>query len=101
MKVAVFQWNGGRFPQVLGSKLLIISDVWWNVAENEQPEEILKKAASWRTFLFMFGSALAGGTAVALWNKRALSEIQGRSPARQREPLDPDMYKKGETDDAA
>jgi hypothetical protein len=56
------------------------------------------------------GSALLGGTAVALWNRRVLSEIQGHSRARARQPLDMENYRRdesnqprqaGESDDAA
>jgi len=33
-------------------------------------------APGWRTFLMLAGSALLGGTAVALWNRRLLAEIR-------------------------
>lgn len=32
----------------------------------------------WKTALFLVGSGLLGGVAIALWNRRELSEIQSR-----------------------
>jgi hypothetical protein len=66
-----------------------------------------RRIPSWRTLLMLAGSALLGGTAVALWNRRALSEIQGHSPARSRQPLDLENYRRDgsnqpdQSDDAA
>jgi hypothetical protein len=54
----------------------------------------------WRAILMVAGSVLLGGTAVALWNRHALSEIQGHSPARSREPLDIEEIHQHEWDDA-
>jgi hypothetical protein len=79
----------------------------------EQPEPIApnidkpRRTPGWRTLLMLAGSALLGGTAVALWNRRALSEIQGHSPARSQQPLDMENYRRdgsdqrNESDDAA
>jgi hypothetical protein len=79
----------------------------------KQPEPITsnidksRRIPSWRTLLMLAGSALLGGTAVALWNRRALSEIQGHSPARSRQPLDLENYRRDgsnqpdQSDDAA
>jgi len=79
----------------------------------KQPEPVApnidkpRRMPSWRTLFMLAGSALLGGTAVALWNRRALSEIQGHSPVRSRQPLDMENYRRdgsdqpNESDDAA
>ena len=47
--------------------------------ETEQPEKPVKPGKTvvpWRTGLLMGGSALLGGIAVVLWNRRLLSDLR-------------------------
>lgn len=37
----------------------------------------------WQTAFLMFGSALLGASAVALWNRRVVAELQSQAPARE------------------
>ena len=37
----------------------------------------------WKTALLMFGSAVVGASAVALWNRRTVAQLQAQAPARE------------------
>jgi hypothetical protein len=71
----------------------------------KQPEPVApnidkpRRMPSWRTLLMLAGSALLGGTAVALWNRRALSEIQEHS--RQENYRRDESNQPSASDDAA
>lgn len=45
--------------------------------ENKDQQEV--RSTRLRTSLLMLGSALVGGIAVVLWNRRSLSEIQNQA----------------------
>lgn len=57
-----------------------------------EPPETTPQRPRWLGILMVAGSALLGGTAVALWNRRALMAIRRRSPAYQQEPLDAESH---------
>jgi hypothetical protein len=46
------------------------------VGKQEHQNEGRMGVRGWRTFLMLAGSALLGGTAVALWHRRLLGEIR-------------------------
>jgi hypothetical protein len=66
-------------------------------SEQEHQNEGKSGRGSWRTFLMLAGSALLGGTAVALWNRRLLADIRRES----QEDRVPTRDERVENDDAA
>lgn len=58
--------------------------------ENKDQQEI--RSTRLRTSLLMLGSALVGGIAVVLWNRRSLSEIQNQAKQKNEDtgPIDED-----------
>jgi hypothetical protein len=48
------------------------------------------RASRLRTGLLVIGSALLGGIAMALWNRRSLTEIRNQPPESGPKPLPPD-----------
>lgn len=45
-------------------------------ANEEHWKQGKQPGRGWQTFLMLAGSALLGGTAVALWNRRLLAELR-------------------------
>ena len=64
-------------------------------SKQQHRNEGISSGRGWRTFVMLAGSALLGGTAVALWNRRLLAEI--RENARQNpEPDRDDIVESGD-----
>lgn len=53
--------------------------------DNKEQKEV--RSTRLRTSLLMLGSALVGGIAVVLWNRRSLSEIQNQTKQKNTDSL--------------
>ena len=62
------------------------------IDSKENNEEKAPRSAHFRTGLLVVGSALLGGIAVALWNRRSLTDIQKQAQEKgpELDPVDDD-----------
>ena len=67
-------------------KMADMQDLVETTDSKEKKDQKEQHSSRLKTGLLVVGSALLGGIAVALWNRRSLAEIRNQSPEKDSDP---------------